>query len=93
MAITLEVGKVRFLPCMKHQCFALTALGLCDRTWAFSSCDEQTLLFVAVHRLLIVLAWVTNSKIRSLAALPECFPSISYILRFSSFNLNQVKEL
>ena len=25
MAITLEVGKVRFLPCMKHQCFALTA--------------------------------------------------------------------
>ena len=56
MAITLEVSKVRFLPCVKHRCFALTALGLCGRTWAFSSCGEQTLLFVAVHRLLIVLA-------------------------------------
>ena len=59
-AITLEVSKVRFLPCVKYRYFALTALGLCGRTWAFSSCGEQTLLFVAVHRLLIVLASVVE---------------------------------
>lgn len=58
MAITLEVSKVGFLPCIKHQCFVLTALGLCGHTWAFSSCSEQTLLFVAVHRLLLL--WSTG---------------------------------
>lgn len=58
MAITLEVSKVGFLPCIKRQCFVLTALGLCGRTWAFSSCGEQTLLFVAVHRLLLL--WSTG---------------------------------
>ena len=34
----------------------LAALGLCCYAQAFSSCGEQGLLFVAVHRLLIVVA-------------------------------------
>ena len=32
----------------------MAALGLCCCTWAFFSCIEQGLLFVAVHGLLIV---------------------------------------
>ena len=32
------------------------ALGLCCCTWAFSSCGERGLLFIAVHRLLIAVA-------------------------------------
>ena len=35
----------------------LSALGLCCFTWAFSICGEQ-LLFVAVHGLLIVVAFL-----------------------------------
>ena len=34
----------------------LAALGLCCYVWAFSSCGEQGLLFVAVRGLLIVVA-------------------------------------
>ena len=34
----------------------LAALGLCCCTWAFSSCCERGLLFVAVHELLIAVA-------------------------------------
>ena len=34
----------------------LAALGLRCCAWAFSSCGEQGLLFVAVHRLLIAMA-------------------------------------
>ena len=34
----------------------LAALGLCCCTWAFSGCGERGLLFVAVRRLLIVVA-------------------------------------
>ena len=34
----------------------LAALGLCCCTQAFSSCGEQGLLFIAVHRLLIAVA-------------------------------------
>ena len=34
----------------------LAALGLRCCTWAFSSCGERGLLFVAVHRLLIAVA-------------------------------------
>ena len=34
----------------------IAALGLCCCTWAFSSCGEQGLLFVAVRGLLIVVA-------------------------------------
>ena len=34
----------------------MTALGLCCCTWAFSSCGEWGLLFVAVHGLLTVAA-------------------------------------
>ena len=34
----------------------LAALGLRSCTWAFSSCGEQGLLFVAVRRLLIAVA-------------------------------------
>ena len=31
----------------------MAALGLCCCTWAFSSCGEWGLLFIAVHGLLI----------------------------------------
>ena len=31
----------------------MAALGLCCCVWAFSSCSEQGLLFIVVHRLLI----------------------------------------
>ena len=34
----------------------LAALGLCCCAWAFSSCGEQWLLFIAVRGLLIVVA-------------------------------------
>ena len=34
----------------------LVALGIRCCAWAFSSCSEQGLLFVAVHRLLIAVA-------------------------------------
>ena len=34
----------------------LAALCLCCCAWAFSSCGERGLLFVAVHRLLIAVA-------------------------------------
>ena len=34
----------------------LAALGLCCCAWAFSSCGERGLLFVAVRRLLIAVA-------------------------------------
>ena len=34
----------------------LAVLGLCCCAWAFSSCGEQGLLFIAVHGLLIVVA-------------------------------------
>ena len=34
----------------------LVVLGLYCCAWAFSSCGEQGLLFIAVHRLLIVVA-------------------------------------
>ena len=36
--------------------FILAALGLHCCTWAFSSCGERGLLFIAVHRFLIVVA-------------------------------------
>ena len=36
--------------------FFLAALGLCCCTWAFSSCSEQGLLFIAVRGLLIAVA-------------------------------------
>ena len=36
--------------------FCLAALGLHYCTWAFSSCSEQGLLFVAVRGLLIAVA-------------------------------------
>ena len=34
----------------------MVVLGLCCCTWAFSSCREQGLLFIAVQKLLIVVA-------------------------------------
>ena len=34
----------------------LAALGLCCRAWAFSSCGERGLLFLALRGLLIVVA-------------------------------------
>ena len=36
--------------------FFLAMLGLCCCAWAFSSCGERGLLFLAVCRLLIVVA-------------------------------------
>ena len=36
----------------------LAALGLCCCAWAFSSCGEQGLLFVAVHGLIAVASLV-----------------------------------
>ena len=36
--------------------YVLAASGLPRCTWAFSSCGEQGLLFVVVHRLLIAVA-------------------------------------
>ena len=36
----------------------LAALGLCCCVQAFSSCSERGLLFVAVHRLLFVVAFL-----------------------------------
>ena len=36
--------------------YFLAAFGLHCCAWAFSSCGEQGLLFVAVHRLLIAVA-------------------------------------
>ena len=34
----------------------MAALGLCCCAWAFSSCGERRLPFVAVHRFLIAVA-------------------------------------
>ena len=34
----------------------MASLGLCCCTWAFSSCGEQGLFFIVVHRLLIAVA-------------------------------------
>ena len=36
----------------------LAVMGLCFCTWAFSSCGEQGLLFVVVHGLPIVVAFL-----------------------------------
>ena len=33
--------------------------------WAFSSCDEQRLLFIAVHRLLIAVASLMEHRLQS----------------------------
>ena len=42
-------------------CFFLAALGLRCCTWAFSSCGERGLLWVAVPRLLTVVASLLQS--------------------------------
>ena len=34
----------------------MAALGFCCCAWSFSSCGEQGLLFIVVHRLLIAVA-------------------------------------
>ena len=48
----------------------LTALGLCSCAWAFSSCSELGLLFVAVHRLLAAGAsLIVKHKLQSTQAL------------------------
>ena len=38
--------------------YLLAALGLCCCAWAFSSCGEQGLLLIAVHGLLIAVAFL-----------------------------------
>ena len=40
----------------------LAALGLCCCAWAFSSCSEQGLLFVAVRGLLIAVAFLVAEQ-------------------------------
>ena len=45
---------INFILCI--YLFILAVLGLHCCAWAFSSCSEQGLLFVAVHRLLIAVA-------------------------------------
>ena len=49
-------GQLSFIWVMKTFFFFLAALGLCCCAQAFSSCGEQGVFFVAVHRLLIVVA-------------------------------------
>ena len=39
-------------------CLFLAALGLRCCAWAFSSCSEEGLLFIVVHGLLIVVAFL-----------------------------------
>ena len=41
----------------------LAVLGLCCGTPAFSSCGEQGLLFVAVHRLIVVASLVAKHRL------------------------------
>ena len=53
----LFLGKYPFISFLKITCYLfLVVLGLCCCSWAFSSCDEQGLLFVAVSRLLTLVA-------------------------------------
>ena len=53
---TIEVSTLLLLLYFNYLFLFLSVLGLCSRVWAFSSCSEQGLLFVAVHGLLIVVA-------------------------------------
>ena len=59
---TLDVGYLSsfflflFLFLINFTFYFLAALGLCCCTWAFSSCGEWGLLFVAVHGLLTAMA-------------------------------------
>ena len=46
--------------CFYYIFLSLAALGLCCCAWAFSSCSERGLLFVAVHRLLLL--WSMGSR-------------------------------
>ena len=53
----LFLGKYPFIYLLKIICYLfLVVLGLCCCPWAFSSCDEQGLLFIAVSRLLTLVA-------------------------------------
>ena len=47
---------LNFLKILFIYLFILAALGLCCCMQAFSGCGEQGLLFLVVHRLLIVVA-------------------------------------
>ena len=53
ITITSHIGLLSFVYLFY---LFLAALGLCCCAWAFSSCGERGLLFVAVHRLLIAVA-------------------------------------
>ena len=52
----IQMPKNFLLLFLKFIYLFIAALGLCCCTWAFSSCGEQGLLFVAVRGLLIVVA-------------------------------------
>ena len=52
---TVPTGKYPF-PFFSLFYLFLAVLGLCCCAWAFSSCSERGLLFVAVRRLFIVVA-------------------------------------
>ena len=45
-------------PCHYFIYLFIAALGLCCCTQAFSSCGKQGLLFIALHRLLIEVAFL-----------------------------------
>ena len=68
----------------------MAVLGLRCCTWAFSSCGERGLLFIAVHRLLIVVAsrcraWALGTQPSVVVAhgLSSC-GSRAVVLRLSS---------
>ena len=56
-------------PLKKKKLF-FVALGLLWRIWAFSSCGEQALLFVAVHRLLIAVVSLVVETGSNMCMLP-----------------------
>ena len=65
---------IYFLQWISNQCihfklfvcfYFLATLCLHCCVWAFSSCDEQRLLFIAVHRLLIAVASLMEHRLQS----------------------------
>ena len=52
--------------------FFLAALGLCCCAWAFSSCGERGLLFIAVHGLLIAVASLAAGSRRTASVVVAC---------------------
>ena len=60
----------------------MVALGLCCCEWAFSNCAEQGLLFVVMHRLLIVVA-SPRCRVQALGAGPSVVPQERSVVSMS----------